>query len=826
MAVMALQAAVRSKVSPDEFLWSPILRGAVWHKASAILFALPQRRLEFGAVSASAAISTSHSSWQWAQSLLRSLAEVKQRLNLVIFNAAGTAAGSNGAHWQMAVQHLKRLEHRFFVPDEVSFLAVFKSFQVTPQSWDIAFRLLLEDGFHYFQSKTVTAFLGGASRQWRFAILLQERLRKAGLENDPALQRGVLKTQGSVGQWRRVFKQLTVDPSDAVRASNGLSACVTARQWQQGLQLLEQLRRRWQCDLVCLHGAASCLRWPQALWLLRSSWKSRMQRDVVGFGTLMSAAESEWPLTLSCLQEMSYHKVSTSRVARNAALGAVGSTSSSTSSKMSTWRRAVQLFGMEEQPGEVTFRALLAALEENGEEARALQLLWEADSAGVVKSSSFYLWAFARLTISDPECLADALQFALRGLKSSTCVPQELSTLLWSSSSLGASNEQFTQLIAEQALHQLSGFSLGDLLFLTLGACDLLTESVVSAAAVDLGRELEKEMLRRFQRFEAPKSLNPGSLKAESAALAEDMLGVVWALNLAQMGTTLYAAASRAMRRLAHRLDGQSDLQQPAIAKVNETVTLQLSNDQPELHPLGDRLLILKPCGWETAGAMEDAKQLPQHLQALGFDRPVLRDQQHQCGFIHRLDVPSSGLLLCGLTYQAYYNLKLQLSTGRIRRDYLVLCHGFLSDRHYIRARVTWKDADPGPSRCGRGKPSITFLRREASAWLPGYQASTLLDISLGTGRRHQIRSHLAFIGHAVVCDSKYCADETFRQDAPLCPQNCLHRYGLALLEGSEARSFAAPLPEAFGALLQELEGKAPSDAEVLKRHTCACTNQ
>ena len=46
---------------------------------------------------------------------------------------------------------------------------------------------------------------------------------------------------------------------------------------------------------------------------------------------------------------------------------------------------------------------------------------------------------------------------------------------------------------------------------------------------------------------------------------------------------------------------------------------------------------------------------------------------------------------MLGISWQAYYNLKLQLSTGRIRRDYLVLCHGFLSDRHYIRARVTWK---------------------------------------------------------------------------------------------------------------------------------------
>ncbi|CAK9105297.1 unnamed protein product [Durusdinium trenchii] len=208
-------------------------------------------------------------------------------------------------------------------------------------------------------------------------------------------------------------------------------------------------------------------------------------------------------------------------------------------------------------------------------------------------------------------------------------------------------------------------------------------------------------------------------------------------------------------------------------------------------------------------------------MQASGLDRPVLRDRPHQCGFVHRLDVPSSGLLLCGLTYEAYYDLKLQLTLGQLQREYLVLCHGLAPARDAIRARVTWKEADRGPSRVGRGKPSVTYVQRLAAGVLHRAQACALLGLTLGSGRRHQIRAQLAHVGHPVLCDGKYCAEETFRLDSPLCPQHCLHRAGLGVGArlGRPKQVFRAPLPPVFARLLQAIEGKTREDQEVLQRN-------
>ena len=51
-------------------------------------------------------------------------------------------------------------------------------------------------------------------------------------------------------------------------------------------------------------------------------------------------------------------------------------------------------------------------------------------------------------------------------------------------------------------------------------------------------------------------------------------------------------------------------------------------------------------------------------------------DPYHDLGFLHRIDVPSSGLVLVAKTYKAYYDLKLKLNVGRLSRDYVVLSHG------------------------------------------------------------------------------------------------------------------------------------------------------
>ena len=66
----------------------------------------------------------------------------------------------------------------------------------------------------------------------------------------------------------------------------------------------------------------------------------------------------------------------------------------------------------------------------------------------------------------------------------------------------------------------------------------------------------------------------------------------------------------------------------------------------------------------------------------------LLEDQKHRRGFLHRLDVPTSGLVLVATSYSAYYDMQLQLMTRRMAREYLVLCHGWLPNRTQIDARI------------------------------------------------------------------------------------------------------------------------------------------
>ena len=87
--------------------------------------------------------------------------------------------------------------------------------------------------------------------------------------------------------------------------------------------------------------------------------------------------------------------------------------------------------------------------------------------------------------------------------------------------------------------------------------------------------------------------------------------------------------------------------------------------------------------------------KLSRYVQSLGH-RATALDPDHNFGILHRLDVPSSGLVLVAKTYKAYYDLQLQLNVGSVTRDYVVLCHGWMSPKlREITARAYWiKDSD------------------------------------------------------------------------------------------------------------------------------------
>merc|ERR1711879_670480 len=117
--------------------------------------------------------------------------------------------------------------------------------------------------------------------------------------------------------------------------------------------------------------------------------------------------------------------------------------------------------------------------------------------------------------------------------------------------------------------------------------------------------------------------------------------------------------------------------------------------------------------------------------------------------------------------YEAYYDLKWQLSVGKLVRDYVVLCHGLVPpSRTDINERVYhWRHEGNLPSTiCRKGRPSRTRVKLLAHCNRED-QDFSLVVIRIRTGRRHQIRAHMMHIGHPTVCDGKYTEASVFLMD-------------------------------------------------------------
>ncbi|CAE8743213.1 unnamed protein product [Polarella glacialis] len=191
--------------------------------------------------------------------------------------------------------------------------------------------------------------------------------------------------------------------------------------------------------------------------------------------------------------------------------------------------------------------------------------------------------------------------------------------------------------------------------------------------------------------------------------------------------------------------------------------------------------------------------RLSEYLGAMLSSRlwPISSESAYQNGFLHRLDVPSSGILLMAKTYEAYYDLQLQLHSGGMTRDYIVLCHGWLYPwQREVKERVHWlRDSKRGSTVEGRGKPSQTKLKVLRHATRSG-QALSIVAVRIVTGRMHQIRLHTAHIGHPTVCDGRYSSAVTFQADRQWCGRNFLHRHRLAFLDhDGHQREALDPLP-------------------------------
>lgn len=176
--------------------------------------------------------------------------------------------------------------------------------------------------------------------------------------------------------------------------------------------------------------------------------------------------------------------------------------------------------------------------------------------------------------------------------------------------------------------------------------------------------------------------------------------------------------------------------------------------------------------------------------------------EQDRWGIVHRLDRDTSGVLIVALSAEAHRALSSALARREVKRSYITLAHGvFETARGTIDAPIG-KDA-PATLRMAvtrDGKPARTHYRRVET--LADAQVS-LVDVDLETGRTHQIRVHLASIGHPVVGDNLY---RRF-QPTIMMDRMFLHAAEVEFSHpvSGEIVTVSAPLPDDLEAVLARL---------------------
>ena len=179
-------------------------------------------------------------------------------------------------------------------------------------------------------------------------------------------------------------------------------------------------------------------------------------------------------------------------------------------------------------------------------------------------------------------------------------------------------------------------------------------------------------------------------------------------------------------------------------------------------------------------------------------------------GIVHRIDKDTSGLLVVAKTNEAHLGLAAQLEGHRIDRVYRAVCYGgFSVEDGTVDSPIARDPSDRKRMKTGvsGGRSAVTHYRV-----LSSHNGFSYIECHLETGRTHQIRVHMASIGHPLAGDAVYGPHKVITE----LEGQCLHAARLSFTHPitGEQMMFFAPLPDYFEKFLKKMQLADPFSAE------------
>lgn len=216
-----------------------------------------------------------------------------------------------------------------------------------------------------------------------------------------------------------------------------------------------------------------------------------------------------------------------------------------------------------------------------------------------------------------------------------------------------------------------------------------------------------------------------------------------------------------------------------------------------------DVIVINKPKGMivhPTSGSQKDTlvNGLLYHCKDLSGINGVMRP-----GIVHRIDKDTTGLLIVAKNDKAHESLANQLKDKSVSRKYYALVHGVIAHDFGTIDAPIGRDPKDRQKMCviaKNSKHAVTHFKV-----IERFKEYTLVECSLETGRTHQIRVHMQYIGHPVVGDPKYSYRKTMN-----CNGQLLHAHELTFVHPStqEKMVVEAKLPLQFEEILNDLRSR------------------